>query len=145
MHRWKRWMPAAGFLVLAAAAGAGAADFYEGQMRAGEQALAAGRAADSIDPLRVASFGLLEKPALLSECLAALAVAQSRAHRAPEADATLKRFRAVQALFPAQASLSSASAEVRRAFEAFARQRIPGFTLGADGDRQARREAAGSR
>jgi hypothetical protein len=131
-------------MVLAAAAAFGS-DFYEGQMRAGEQALAAGRAAESIDPLRVASFGLLEKPALLSECLAALAVAQSRAHRAPEADATLQRFRAVQALFPAQTSLSSASADVRGAFEAFARRRIPGFTLGAAGDRQARREASGSR
>jgi hypothetical protein len=143
MHRWTRWMPAAGFLVLAAAAGA--ADFYEGEMRAGEQALAAGRAAESIDALRVASFGLLEKPALLSECLASLAVAQSRAHRAAEADATLQRFRAVQALFPAQTGLSSASAEVKAAFEAFARQRIPGFTLGAADDRQARREASGSR
>jgi len=143
MHRWTRWMPAAGFLVFAAAAGA--SDFYEGQMRAGEQALAAGRAAESIDALRVASFGLLEKPALLSECLASLAVAQSRTHRAAEADATLQRFRAVQALFPAQTSLSAASADVRAAFEAFARQRIPGFALGAAGDRQARREGSGSR
>jgi len=144
MHRWTRWMPAAGLLALAVAAGA--ADFYEGQMRAGEQALAAGRAAESIDALRVASFGLLEKPALLSECLAALAVAQNRAHRAAEADATLQRFQAVQALYPAQTSLSSASAPVRAEFEAFARRRIPGFTLGApDGNRQARREAPESR
>jgi len=143
MHRWTRWMPAAGFLVFAAVAGA--SDFYEGQMRAGEQALAAGRAAESIDALRVASFGLLEKPALLSECLASLAVAQSRTHRAAEADATLQRFRAVQALFPAQTSLSAASADVRTAFEAFARQRIPGFALGNASDRQARREGSGSR
>jgi len=143
MRRWMRWVPAAGFLVVAVAAGA--SDFYEGQMRSGEQTLAAGQAAESIDALRVASFGLLEKPALLSECLAALAVAQSRAHRAADADATLQRFRAVQALFPAQTSLSSASADVRTAFEAFARRRVPGFTLGGpEGDRQARREASGA-
>jgi len=143
MRRWMRWVPAAGLLVFAVAAGA--SDFYEGQMRSGEQTLAAGHAAESIDALRVASFGLLEKPALLSECLAALAVAQSRAHRAADADATLQRFQAVQALFPAQTSLSSASADVRTAFEAFARRRVPGFTLGAaEGDRQARREASGA-
>ena len=143
MHRCTRWMTAAGFLVIATAARA--SDFYEGQMRAGEQTLAAGHAAESIDALRVASFGLLEKPALLSECLAALAVAQTRARRPDEAVATLQRFRAVQALFPAQTSLSAASADVRAAFEAFARQRIPGFKLGAaEGDRQARREATGS-
>jgi hypothetical protein len=138
-------MPAAGVLLVLAAA-ASASDFYESQMRAGEQALAAGHAAESIDALRVASFGLLEKPALLSECLAGLAVAQNRARREAEADATLERFRAVQALFPDQTSLSSTPAQVRAAFEAFARQRISGFTLGsAAGDRQARREASGSR
>lgn len=128
---------AAGILLAAAAF---ADDFYEARMRMGEQALAAGHAAEAADALRVASFGLLEKPELLSRCLAELAVAQTRAGRPSDADATLQRFRAVQALFPAQVNLSSTPPDVRTAFETFARQRVPGFTLGPAGSsREARR------
>ena len=127
-------------VVLSFAAAVSAADFYEAQMRAGEQALAAGRAPEAADALRVGSFGLLEKPALLSECLAALAVAQKRAHRDADADATLQRFRAVQTLFPAPSELSAMAADVRAAFEAFARERVPGFTLRSTiGSREAKR------
>jgi hypothetical protein len=144
MRRLRGSLIAAGILSCAVLAPA-ADDFYEAQMRAGEQALAAGRAAESADALRIASFGLLEKPALLSRCLAELAVAQTRARRPSEADKTLQRFRAVQALFPAQADLSSTPPDVRAAFEAFARQRVPGFTLrpGAS-TREARRAPGGS-
>jgi hypothetical protein len=132
-----RSIAAAGILFLSAVASAD--DFYEARMRMGEQALASGHAAEAADALRVASFGLLEKPALLSRCLAELAVAQTRAGRSSDADATLQRFRAVQALFPAQVNLSSTPPDVRTAFETFARQRIPGFTLGPAGSREARR------
>lgn len=145
MRGWTGSMTTLAAGVLLVGASARAADFYETRMKMGEQALAAGRAAESIDPLRVASFGLLEKPALLAECLAALAVAQTRARRPADAEATLQRFRAVQALFPAQTALSSMSPDVRGAFEAFARQHVPGFTLGAaETAREARRKSPGS-
>ena len=129
MRRHRRAGIVAAIVTLGAALPGSAQDFYETRLRAGGQALAAGRAAEAADDLRVASFGLLDKPRVLAECLAALAVAQVRAHRSAEADATLQRFRAVQTLFPGDADLASVSSEVRGAFETFARQRIPGFTL----------------
>ena len=102
--------------------------FYEGRLTIGEQALSAGRAAEAADDLRVASFGLLDRPEKLSECLVWLAVAQQRAGRIADAEATLRRFQAVQALFPSWGRLALAP-EMKGEFEALARKRLPGLRL----------------
>jgi hypothetical protein len=110
-----------------AAAGSPAA-FYQSRLAAGEQALAAGRAAEAADNLRVASFGLLDQPEKLSECLVVLAVAQQRAGRTADAEATLRRFRSAQELFPSWERLALAP-ELRSEFVALARKRLPEMNL----------------
>lgn len=110
-------------------AGAGSpAAFYASRLAAGEQALAAGRAAEAADNLRVASFGLLDQPEKLSECLVLLAVAQQRAGRTADAEATLRRFRSAQELFPSWERLALAP-EWRSEFVALARKRLPEMNL----------------
>ncbi|HET7451541.1 MAG TPA: hypothetical protein VFL12_02275 [Thermoanaerobaculia bacterium] len=103
--------------------------FYLSRLTIGQQALAAGHAAEAADNLRVASFGLLSDPAKLTECLVWLSVAQQRAGRTADLDATLRRFQQVQALFPSYASLSL-SAGLRSEFEELVRKRDPGLVLG---------------
>jgi hypothetical protein len=102
--------------------------FYASRRALGEQALAAGRAAEAADNLRVASFGLLDRPEKLSECLVSLAIAQQRAGRTADADATLRRFQSVQELFPSWGRLALAP-DVRSEFVALARKRLPGLNL----------------
>ncbi|MGH9366287.1 MAG: hypothetical protein ACRD3M_01275, partial [Thermoanaerobaculia bacterium] len=67
-------------------------DFYETRLRAGEEAYRAKRFLDAADELRIACFGFLERPPLLSEGLARLALAQAAAGRMADVDATLNRF-----------------------------------------------------
>jgi protein TonB len=112
-------------IVLAVASLLPAQDFYEVQLRAGKAALSAGRPADAADDLRIAAFGFLEKPALLCEALAHLALAQQAAGRTPLADAALARFAEVERAFPAcrEARLEAAG---RAEFEALVRRRLPG-------------------
>ncbi len=102
--------------------------FYASRLAIGEQALVAGRAAEAADNLRVASFGLLDRPEKLSQCLVSLAVAQQRAGRAAEADATLRRFQSVQELYPSWGSLALAPG-IRSEFVELARKRLPGMNL----------------
>jgi len=68
------------------------ADFYEAQLREGQTDYAKGRYSDAAAKLRVASFGLLGQPELLSEALARLALAENAAQRPADADAVLARF-----------------------------------------------------
>jgi len=56
-------------------------DFYQGRLLTGQQEYRSGRYAEAADNLRVASFGLLNRPRLLSESLVWLALAQSKANR----------------------------------------------------------------
>ncbi|HWC64478.1 MAG TPA: hypothetical protein VG777_00240, partial [Thermoanaerobaculia bacterium] len=112
----------------AGGAASSARAFYTSRMQIGEQALSAGNAAEAADDLRVASFGLLDEPEKLSECLVWLAVAQQRARRSAEAETTLKRFQAVQALFPSWGRLALVP-DIRSEFEALVRKRMPGMTL----------------
>jgi hypothetical protein len=108
-------------------------DFYAERMRVGEQAFSAGRLREAVDNLRVASFGLLERPRLLSECLVWLAVAQTRAGRNVDVDTTLERYRRVAGLFPSDARPSVAPA-IQSEFDALASQRPHerGVTAGKD-------------
>jgi len=113
--------------------------FYVSPQAIGEQALAAGRAAEAAENLRIASFGLLDQPEKLSGCLVSLAVAQQRAGRTAEAEATLRRFQAVQELFPSWGRLALAP-ELRSEFVALARKRLPGLNL--ESPREAERRPA---
>lgn len=76
-----------------------AEEFYLTRLRAGEQALQAKRTLEAVDQLRIACFGLLDQPQLLSEGLAVLALAQTAAGRTADVDATLARFVEVEQRF----------------------------------------------
>jgi hypothetical protein len=113
--------------------------FYLSRLTIGKQELTAGRAAEGADNLRVASFGLLDRPETLSECLVWLAIAQQRSGRSAGADATLRRFQSVQTLFPSWSRLDLAP-EMRSEFEALARKGLPGWNL--ENPREAERRPA---
>lgn len=80
---------------------AGAQDFSETRLRQGRDAYRAHRSADAIDPLRIAAFGLLDRPAQLCEALVFLALAQETATRHAEAQASLERLSDVERRLPA--------------------------------------------
>jgi periplasmic protein TonB len=78
-----------------------AEDFFEARMRSGEELLRQGRSAEAAAELKIASFGLLDRPALLCEALAARTAAQSAAGQRDEAAATLDRWLQVRRSYPA--------------------------------------------
>jgi len=118
-----RILLAAGVL-LSATRSMNAADFYEGRLLTGQEEYRAGRYADSADNLRVASFGLLDRPARLSESLVWLALAQEKANRMPQSEATLERFVDVETRFPEYARLRL-DPSMRREFSALLQKRVP--------------------
>jgi len=103
-------------------------DFYEERLRVGRAALEAKQYLDAIDNLRIAAFGLLEKPAMEEEALAYLALAQTAAGHGLDADATLGRFLDVERLFAPYAHLKMDSAS-DAAFRALLRSRVAESTL----------------
>ena len=74
------------------------AEGYEARLRAGEEALRQGRAADAAIDLRVAAFGLLDKPPLLCEALAYQALAEEASGKTP--NATLLRIAQISRALP---------------------------------------------
>lgn len=72
--------------------------FYLRRLEAGKAAFSAGEHQQAADELRIAAFGLLDSPALLSETLARLAVAQQAAGRTEAASETIRRFVEVEAV-----------------------------------------------
>ena len=112
-------------LVLAACtASAAAQEFYQVRLRAGEAALDAGRAAEAASDFRIAAFGFIERPALLCEALANLALAEQSAGRAQGADVALTRLVQVERLLPAcrEARLDPGR---RAELETLARRKLP--------------------
>ena len=68
-------------------------DFYEQRLREGTAAYAAGRVAEAIEEFRIASFGLADRPALLGETLARLAMAHdANSKTGSDRDAVIARF-----------------------------------------------------
>jgi protein TonB len=118
----------AAICLLAAAAvlvrAATAQDFYETRLRAGEDSLRNNRPVEAISDLKIAAFGLLSRPPLLVEALASLAVAQERAGRLPEVQATLSRFVTVERRFPSWRS-APVAAGLKSEFERIAHARLP--------------------
>src|SRR6478672_4732673 len=90
-------------------------DFYEQQLRAGKEDRAAAKLVEASDELRIAAFGFLDRPLLLSEALANLALVQ-QALGQPAATQTLERFLDVERRFASWVP-SSTDQPTRAAFE----------------------------
>ncbi len=109
--------------------GAARADeFNDERLRAGQEAYAARHDVEAIDQFRIAAFGSLDKPVVLSECLVRLALAQSGAEKTADTRATLDRFLEVERRFGgyAQANLQP---EIRSAFKVLLFSRVPQATV----------------
>lgn len=104
-------------------------DFYEAQLRLAKDAARAGRTAEAAESFRIASFGFLERPALLLESLAQLALAQSRGD-ATDLAHTLDRFLEVETRFAAYGSAVLDKSD-RTAFEALLSASVPSARLSA--------------
>ena len=104
-------------------AAAPADDFYLLRLRIGEEAVRQGKPLEAVDDLRIACFGLLEQPVLLTEGIVHLALVQAKLGRTADADATLIRFAEVERKF---AALKSADLDpaTRKEFVALARARL---------------------
>lgn len=115
-------------LAVAALSAAPPDDFYVTRLKAGEEAYTNQLWAQAADELRVATFGLLENPAMLTRGLFYLALAQSRAKRSAELTETLNRFVDVERRFPGYAKLN-APADARKEFEGLLAERVQPRTL----------------
>ena len=115
------------------ASGQTALDFSEARLREGEQAYRDRRYPEAIDQFRIAAFGFLEHPALLSEALVMLALSQDSAGRQVDAKATVNRLTDVERRFPSyatarldRAARSDFERRFRKAFpDLFARKQQP--------------------
>ena len=99
-------------------------DFYQQRLEEGRIAFQAGSSAEAVDLLRIACFGLMDQPPLLSEGLVWLELAQRKLDRGADADATLRRFLDVEKRFGAYAS-ASLPPERRKEFERTLLARVP--------------------
>ncbi len=86
------------------------------------------RFGEAIDEFRVAAFGALDEPTLLTECLVRLALAQAAAGKTSDADETLARFVDVEKRFGGFAK-ANLEPEVRTEFQALLKKRVSPATL----------------
>ena len=77
-----------------------AQEYSETRLRQGRDAYRARREADAIDPLRIAAFGLMDRPAQLCEALVFLALAQEAAGHHADARTAVERIADVARRFP---------------------------------------------
>jgi tetratricopeptide (TPR) repeat protein len=115
---------------LLAARPARAQDFYDEQLRAGRDSFQAGRTLEAADELRIAAFGLLDRPQLLSEALVRLAIAQSSLGNSAAVAHTLGRFLDVESRFQMYAKLTL-DPPTRSAFETLLKKSVPRATIAA--------------
>lgn len=109
--------------------GAARADeFNDERLRAGQDAYSIRHYGEAIDQFRIAAFGSLDRPVVLSECLVRLALAQAAAEKTADTRATLDRFLEIERRFPvyAQANLQP---DVRAAFKTLLFARLPQATI----------------
>ncbi|MCL4806473.1 MAG: hypothetical protein KJ062_01550 [Thermoanaerobaculia bacterium] len=109
--------------LLAPAAGA-ADDFYVSRLQEGRVALQTGRTAEAADLLRIACFGLLDNPPLLSEGIVWLGLAQERQGRTADVDATLRRFLEAEKRFGGYDRIVL-PADARKEFDGILSRRLP--------------------
>jgi hypothetical protein len=116
-----------GFLLLAAA-GAAADDFYDVRLRVGQEAYREKRYKEAAENLRIAVFGFLDRPALLTQALARLSLALEAAGRKDDADAVISRFVVVERQFSAY-DAQALEGPVRSEFHALLQRRLPPETI----------------
>lgn len=93
------------------------------RLKSGQNLYLEKRYLDAIAQLHVAAFGYLSKPASLSECLVWLALAQTAAGKATDADATIARFLEVERRFPSYPA-ASLPPEIRADFRTLLMRRV---------------------
>jgi hypothetical protein len=103
-------------------------DFYEARLRGGQASFHAKLYPDALDQLRIAAFGFLDRPPLLSEALVYLTLTQVAAGKGSDADATVARFLEVERRFSPYAQLQLDPA-ARVEFEALLTRRVAFSTL----------------
>lgn len=103
------------FLLTASIASADDA-FYETRLATGKQAYVEKRLPDAVADLRIAAFGFLERPALLSETLVWMALAETASSRPERVRWALTRFLEVETKFRPYKQLAL-DASSRAAFE----------------------------
>ncbi len=124
--RLARPAPAALAALLVVWPALGAVDpFYTSLLKQGRDAYRERRPAEAAEQLRIASFGLLEDPVLLTEALVRLALAQRAAGREADAQGTLARFADAEQRFHAYAK-ASLEPDVRSEFEGLLGHRVAG-------------------
>jgi TonB family protein len=106
------------------------AEYFQERLRAGREAFGHQRYREATEDLRVASFGLLESPPLLSEALVRLAISEETVGEGTRVDATLARFLDLETRFPSYASAALEPA-TRRSFEALLARRVSSDKLRA--------------
>jgi tetratricopeptide (TPR) repeat protein len=114
----RRRLIAASLLAMVVAAGVplSAADpFYSEQLRRGERALASGDFAAASHAFRIAAFGLLEEPALLTQTLVRLGLAQAAAGQSDDFRSTFERIVEIDERFGSYRSLADQA--VKESFE----------------------------
>lgn len=105
-------------------------EFAEARMASGIEAYRAKRYAEASDQFRIACFGLLDQPVLLTEGLVRLALAQGAAGRTADVEKTLGRFLDVERRFEGYAK-GRLDAATRAAFEGLLRARVPADAIAA--------------
>ncbi len=103
-------------------------EFYEARLREGEAAYRDGKFTDAQLSLKIAAFGLLEKPVPLSESLAYLSLAQAAAGQGADSDLTLGRFLEVERRFAPYAT-TRLEPVVAAEFQRLLRTRVAEATL----------------
>src|SRR5579862_327590 len=107
-----------------------AEDFYEQQLRAAKIDFTTNRVSQAADELRIAAFGFLDRPVLLEEALARLAVAQETLGQPTERTHTIERFLVVELRFVMYPSVQL-EPPIRSAFEKLLSTQVPHATLAA--------------
>lgn len=122
---------AAAAVVLLGAPSLGRADeFAQGRLASGIDAFRAKRYTEASDQFRIACFGLLDQPVLLTEGLVRLALSQEAAGRRADVEKTLNRFLEVERRFAGYAN-SHLDAPTRAELQTLLRARVPADAIAA--------------
>ena len=122
------WALAVTFWIMPSVRAARADEFNDQRLRAGEDAYAGKRYDEASDQFKIAAFGSLDNPPLLSECLVRLALAQSAGGRTSAAIATLERFLEVEKRFGAYAK-ANLPPDIRASFKTLLLSRTSPATI----------------
>ena len=105
-------------------------DFASARLTAGVDAYASKRFPEAVDQFRIACFGLLDQPVVLTEGLVRLALAQEAAGRKADATATLHRFLEIEKRFSGYAR-ARLDGPTRAAFETLLKSHVSAEVLAA--------------